>query len=63
MNEIKDAREGLNLLYLFWLYLQIIESHTDPEKVILNKRDVEHGYDLWNKIWHSNLHPKWNKDN
>lgn len=47
------------LIGMLWAYMQKIESIIKPDKDILDKRDIEIGYEIWNKIHGSKLKPRW----
>jgi len=48
-----------NMRDLFWAMLRTLEGKVKPDEDILDKRDVEAGYRIWNKIFKSNLKPRW----
>jgi hypothetical protein len=56
----KIAEEDFeNMRDLFWAMLRTLEGRVKPDEDILDKRDVEAGYRIWNKIFKNNLKPSW----
>ena len=58
----KEQENYQDLIELFWQYLQNIESRTKPEEDVLDKMAVEDGYKLWNRLYHTNIKPRWQRE-
>lgn len=48
-----------NALNLMWVLLREVEENTDPEKDILNAREVEAAYRILRRIGYTNANPRW----
>jgi len=59
----KDEQQ--NVMDLFWVFLRNQENSSQADNDFLLRRDVENGYELWNRIYEQNrpLKPQWLKTN
>lgn len=61
LNRDLTREEQEDLMGSFWTMLKELESHTEPNDVLL-KRWVECWHNQWNTLTGDNTQPRWKKD-
>lgn len=56
----EGAKEKKDLLDLFWIFLRTLEMKATEEDW-LDRKNIEDGYKLWNRIMKQELKPSWLK--